>query len=283
MIPTTCFFARGSPQHRYRIHGFAGTAHILDVQAMDGHFRAGPNHKSLGTLTDLRGDASGHIEVLLSADPQPGHWLQLPPTAAWIYVRQYFYDWDAERPADLLIQRIGATYPPPRIAAGELRACADRIIGWIPTWYRHRQGRAIGYDDSPLDALAFFQSSAGMDDRHHGRGKFDLAPDDAQILEFRSPQCRCWGFQPTNDSWETLPFDMHLSSLNGHRALRDADGVCRAVIALRDPAPPRVAMRKVKLQELRRHLPPTTPTISAAERGEQLLQRMRASARRPSR
>jgi hypothetical protein len=232
------FFSRLSPQHTYRIHGSAGSARILEVQVMDGHFPAGPNHKSLGTLSDLHGDASGHIEIVLGATPQKGNWVRLAPTAAWIYVRQYYYDWETEVPADLVIERVDATYPPEPISAEELRARVDRIIGWIPTWYRHLASRVAGYYDSPRDSLAFFMSSAGMDELHYGKGSFDLAAEEALIMEFRPPECRYWGFQLMNDFWETLPFDLHMSSLNGHQGRLDPDGVFRAVISLKDPGVP---------------------------------------------
>lgn len=298
------FYARLSPRHNYRIHGFAGTARILDVQVMDGHFPAGPNHKSIRTLTDLQGDAQGRIEVLLSAHPQPGNWVPLDPTAAWIYVRQYYYDWETELPADLVVERIGASYPPPPISVEELRARVDRIIGWVPTWYRHFASRVNGYYDSPRDALAFFMSTAGMDELHYGKGCFDLAAGEAMILEFAPPDCRYWGFQLMNDFWETLPFDMHQSSLNGHQARLDPDGVFRAVIAAADPgvpnwldpvgnskglicarilrprSPPKVSLKKVPLGELRRHLHAGTPAVTAAERSASLHARMLATARR---
>jgi hypothetical protein len=298
------FFSRLSPEHTYRIHGFAGSARILDVQVMEGHFPAGPNHRSLATLTDLTGDADGNIEIVLSASPQSGNWVKLDPTAAWIYVRQYYYDWQTELPADLVIERVGASYPPEPISAAELRGRVDRIIGWIPTWYRHLASRVASYYDSPKDAMAFFSSTAGMDELHYGKGSFELAADEAVVLEFDPPQCRYWGFQLMNDFWETLVFDVHQCSLNGHQGRLDPDGVFRAVISVSDPcvpnwldpvgnqkglicarvlrpkSPPKVTLKKVKLAELSRHVHPTTQVMTSAQRSESLRARMLATARR---
>jgi len=298
------FYARIDPEHTYRIHGRAGSARILEVQVMDGHFPAGPNHRSLGTLSSLRGDDRGAIEITLSADRQSGNWVRLEHGAAWIYVRQYYYDWEKEEPADLVIERVGASYPPPPISADELRARVDRIIGWVPTWYQHLASRATGYYDGPKDALAFFKSTAGMDELHYGKGSFDLAADDVMLLEFQPPECSYWGIQLMNDLWETLPFEAHQSSINGHQASIDSDGVFRAAIALKDPgvpnwldpvgnakglicarvlrprSPPKVSLRKVKLDALRQHVHPDTPLISPARRSELLRARMLAASRR---
>jgi hypothetical protein len=271
---------------------------------MDGHFPAGPNHKSLFTLTDLKGDANGDIEIVLSASPRPGNWVRLDPAATWMYMRQYYYDWETEKPADLVIERVGATYPPEPISVEELLARVDRIVGWIPTWYRHLVKRAVGFYDSPKDSLAFFKSPSGMDDLHYGKGSFDLAPDEAMIMEFDPPRCPYWGFQLMNDFWETLAFDVHMSSLNGHQGHLDPDGVFRAVISVTDPgvpnwldpvgnskgliclrvlrpdSPPEVSCRKVKLAEIREHLHPETPVVTRMERSEALHRRMLATARR---
>jgi hypothetical protein len=298
------FFSRLSPQHTYRLHGFAGSARILEVQVMDGHFPAGPNHRSLRTLSDLTGNTDGSIEIVLSATEKPGNWVKLDPTAAWIYVRQYYYDWEKELPADLVIERVGAKYPPPPISAEELRARVDRIIGWIPTWYRHLASRAVGYYDGPKDALAFFTSPAGMDDLHYGKGSFELQPDEAMVMSFVAPPCRYWGFQLMNDFWETLAFDTHQSSLNAQQAKPDPDGVTRMVISVADPGvpnwldpvgnpkglicarilrpqvPPQVALQKVKLAELRQHLHAGTSSMSPEQRSDSLYARMLATARR---
>jgi hypothetical protein len=38
-------------------------------------------------------------------------------------------------------------------------AAVERIIGWIPSWYRHLARRVVGYYDSPKDSLVTRPSS----------------------------------------------------------------------------------------------------------------------------
>ncbi len=71
------FHATISPRHTYRISGQRGAARIVEIQIMDGHFVAGPNHKSLGTLADLKPDSNGNLEITLSAAPHAGNWMRL--------------------------------------------------------------------------------------------------------------------------------------------------------------------------------------------------------------
>jgi hypothetical protein len=289
-----------SPRHTYRISGKRGTARVVEVQVMDGHFVAGPNHKSLVTLPDLQPDENGHLEITLSATPHPGNWVRLDPGASWLYLRQYFYDWENEHPADLVIERIGASYPPPHPSSVELARRFDRLIGWIPTWYRHLERRIEGYYDSPSDRCTFNLSTAGMDGLLYGKGHFTLADDQAAILEFRPPECRYWSFQIMNDFWESQEFDLRQTSLNGHQARLDPDGVFRGVISVSDPgvpnwldpvghrnglicarvlypsATPEVTIRTVPLARLRQALHPGTPEVDGATRSESLRRRMLA-------
>lgn len=300
----TYFHATLSPHHTYRIHGRRGTSRIVEVQVMDGHFVAGPAHRSLGTLPDLQADADGRLEIVLSATSQPGNWVRLDPDARWMYLRQYFYDWETEQPADLVIERVGATYPPPPPSAEELAQRVDRLIAWVPTWYRHLERRVETYFDAPSDRCAFVLSSAGMDGLHYGKGHFELGEREAVILEFRPPECRYWSFQVMNCFWESQEFDVRQTSLNGHQGRLDPDGVFRAVISVDDPGvwnwldpvghrnglvcarvlypatPPEVLLRVVPFDEVRRQLPASTRTVAAAERSAALHRRMLGARRR---
>ena len=179
------------------------------------------------TLPDVQADAAGNLEIVLSATPQPGNWVRLDPDARWLYVRQYFYDWANEVPADLVIERVGADYPPPLPSPEDIARKVDRLIDWIPTWYRHLERRIETYFDAPDDRCLFTLSSAGMDGLHYGKGHFSIEPGQAVILEFRPPDCRYWSIQVMNNFWESQEFDVRQTSLNAHQAQLDPDGVFR--------------------------------------------------------
>jgi hypothetical protein len=287
-----------SPQHTYRISGIRGTARVVEVQVMDGHFVAGPKHKGLITLPDLTADSHGSLEIVLSATPQPGNWVRLDPEARWLYLRQYFYDWQTEQPAQLTIERLGAHYPPPLTSGADIACRIERLIGWIPSWFRHLERRVEGYYDSPPDRLQFTASAAGMDGLLYGKGHVSITASQAAILEFRPPECRYWSIQVMNDFWESQEFDVRQTSLNGHQAHLDPDGIFRGVITVTDPgvpnwldpvghtnslicarvlyarSSPETRLRIVPLERLRDELHPDTPTITTAERSESLHRRM---------
>ncbi len=66
-------------------------------------------------------------------------------------------------------------------------------------------------------------------------GSWELAPDEALVIEVSPPEGLYWSYSLGNPWWETIDYGSHQSSLNGHQALPDEDGVLRTVIAHEDP------------------------------------------------
>ena len=66
-------------------------------------------------------------------------------------------------------------------------------------------------------------------------GRFELEPDEALILEVEPPKGVYWSYSLGNQWWETIHYGRHQSSLNGHQASIDSDGMLRVVICSQDP------------------------------------------------
>ena len=113
-----------------------------------------------------------------------------------------------------------------------------------------------------------------------------------------------WSLHLCNFWLESLDYANHQSSLNGHQAVLDGDGVFRAVVAHRDPgvpnwldtaghcegtmiyrwnladAAPVPATRVVRLADLRDHLPAGTARVSREERARTIEMRRQHVRRR---
>jgi Protein of unknown function (DUF1214) len=296
-------YAELSPEYTYRIHGRRGTAPLFEVQIMDEHMLAHPHHKSLHSATELEADADGTIEVTLSATPQPRNWVPLAPQARWMYFRQYFQDWDNEIPADVVIERSGATYPPPPVSPEWLDQRIALMTRLFQSYCQSAMNFVGTYYAAPPGGFDFVLSKSGLTGLFYGKGHFECPPGHAVILEFEPPPCPYWSFQVMNHFWESLDWDMRQTSLNCHQAVMDPDGVFRAVICTDDPgvpnwldpaghanglicarvlrpgSEPAATMRVAAIADIRRHLHPATGTLSPAERSELLRRRMHATAR----
>jgi hypothetical protein len=66
-------------------------------------------------------------------------------------------------------------------------------------------------------------------------GSFRLDPDEALVVEVTPPEGLYWSYSLGNPWWETIDYARRQSSLNGHQAVVDEDGLVRVVIAHEDP------------------------------------------------
>jgi hypothetical protein len=251
----------------------------------------------------------GEFELWLGGEERPGNWLPLAPRAEFVLVRQYFGDWERERPADLLIERIGAEYPIPPPSSDRVAARLDRLATWLDKGAALWDGMSRGLLGMPPNSLVVHRADAageraGMRGQAYGMGNFRCGPDEAVILEFAPPRCHHWSASLANRWWECIEFATRQSSLNGHQARLDSDGVFRAVIAHADPgvpnwldtagheagtlavrflraeSAPQPRLRAVPRHAVRDALPADTPRVSPAERAERLERRRRAVWRR---
>ncbi len=217
----------------YRLFGNRGTARYVGLQTMDG-IASTANE----LVDELDVDADGNFEVVLSADPHTGNWMRIDGENPTLTVRHFFYDWDAEVPSSLRIERLGD-----RVQSSGHRVDRQAAVS--------RQLVALG--DFVHDNLAFFlQFGAApptngflpaIDRSDMGAaaenrpviGRWELGPDEALIVEVEPPEGIYWSFSIGNPWWETIHYGRHQSSLNAHQAVVDSDGLVRVVLCARDP------------------------------------------------
>ena len=217
----------------YRLFGNRGTARYVGLQTMDG-IAATTNY----LVDDLEVGADGNFEAILSADEHDGNWLRLAGDHPTLTVRNFFYDWDTEVPASLQIERVGD-----KVESQHRSVDLDVSVS--------RQFYALG--EFVYDNLKFFLDFGAMppangfvppmDMTEMGAaaenrpviGRFELKPDEALILELEPPKGVYWSISLGNPWLETIHYGRHQSSLNGHQAVIDSDGILRVVISSRDP------------------------------------------------
>ena len=73
---------------------------------------------------------------------------------------------------------------------------------------------------------------------------FELAPDEALVVEARPPACDYWMFVLSNHWLETLDYTRHRITLNNHSAVLEPDGAVKIIVAARDPGHPELARHR---------------------------------------
>jgi hypothetical protein len=297
----------------YRIHGSRGSANHFDVQVNAGHFASG-DIASWSTLASAQGDAlaagrDGAFELRLGGERRAGNWLPVGPGAEFVLIRQYFADWERERPAELAIEREGGGPPAPAPTGAQMEARLARLAEWLTRGGALWDRMARGLLALPPNTLAFHDpgaagARAGLAGQAYGMGHFACRPGEAVLLEFPVPRCRHWSVSLADRCFASLDYATRQSSLNGHQAAVDDDGVFRAVIARDDPGvanwldpagyedgilavrfllaerAPTPTLSALPLAELGARLPAKTRRVTPAERLDALLARQRAVWRR---
>jgi hypothetical protein len=298
----------------YRVSGSRGTCRILsfttqrfmsgmvdDISQIGGHNEIDDS--------DLHVDAEGQFEVIFSAERPEGHsgdWAPINPEATGMMVRFRSYDWANEIDPVISIECLNPVGPKPRLAPDEIHA---RIVAMAKfparktrSYYRMQNAvkESVGFN-----VFQPVRMKGALAKQVYWPAVFQLAEDEALIIETELPEHRpYWNIQLNDPLFSALEYVYRLSSLNGHSAQVSSDGRFRAVIALSDPGVPNwldpagyseggiygrwfdcdsapvPEIKRVKLVELRDHLPADTPVVTPEARADELRQRVRACQRR---
>jgi hypothetical protein len=311
-------YTRVDPAGTYLLSGTAGTSRHLELQVNTGHQGDGnaAGWRAVSTLTrdQLAIGPRGDLGVVLSATVPPDgvDWLNLTPDASFLLVREYSSDWQRERPAELVIERVDTPLPPAPLTAPDLDARVALLVQWLDVGARcwDATSRAI-LEGGMADIQPFLPppAAAGQKGQAYGMGAWRCEPDEALVVRLQPPRCRYWSVSLCDEWWQSIDAAERQSSLNDVQAAAGPDGSVTMVVAHEDPgvqnwldpggrrcgtiavryllpddpaAPlPGVRIRRARLERSSTPLPPSAgPLLSPAARADALRDRHRAYLRR---
>ncbi len=238
----------------YVITGQRGSVHILDFSTGDGRFLAEGDVSGVGAAgavfdadDALTLGADGSFEVRLGpARPADytGDWWEIGPGSCYLMIRQTYYDWVNEMSPRLAIDRLDKPASRARRTMAELQHDLDKVA----TIARSHtlvslQNRAMVSGDGRVNrvenvSLADF-GYFGHLSQHYTHGEFHLTPSEALVIEARVPaDARYWSAHLGDANCFTLDWMNRHTSVNGHTAEVDSDGIARIVISTEDPRSP---------------------------------------------
>jgi hypothetical protein len=234
--------ARIDGRSAYRVHGKLGTARWMSFNVHAGAFGSGG--RGTAEALDARSLEVGpdrSFELFLGGERRGANWLPLPTDAGSLIVRQTFADRTSERPAELAIERLGAAGPPEPLAPEQVGfalsatpAMMRALVGMALSWSGDLAQAKNRFAEVMPAAAAIFRDP----DIHFHVAYFELAPDEALVVEVRPPRCDYWMFVLSNHWLETLDYTRHRVTLNHHSAVLEPDGSLRVIAAARDPGHP---------------------------------------------
>lgn len=298
----------------YRVSGNRGTCKILSFTtqaALSGTVDEMPRpggHNELDT-NDLGIPLGEDFSIIFSAERPTGydgHWAPIDLAARGMYLRYRMYDWENEVDPVLSIECLGPVGPKPRLTPEEIlhriREMAKFPARKTRLYYQMQNGVKERVGFNVFEPVRY---PGALVKQTYWPACFQLADDEALIIETEIPgRAPYWNVQLNDPYFNALEYVYRLSSTNGAMARLSSDGKYRGVIALTDPGVPNwldpagyneggiygrwydcdsepvPTIRRVKLAELRDHLPEDTPVVTPEQRAEEIRRRVVACQRR---
>lgn len=227
--------------YRYRITGRRGTVHYLGFGTQAGGYGKTGTLETTGYLeaADIDMDPEGNFEIILSSEEQPGNWLPMSTETRLVQVRQTRLDHANEVLAEVRIERIdGPNKPrhldPARIDQG-LQGAGFFVHGTAELFRQWAEGFKQHVNELPRFDPEVALRAGGDPNIAYYHSYFDIADDEALVVELHPPKCDYWNFQLANYWLESLDYRYFPVHLNRHTASYRDDGSVRIVIAKQDP------------------------------------------------
>jgi len=242
-----------SADHGYRITGNTDgatyTSFSVELSKKPGN-RIG---KVGATLNDTQFEIAddGSYEIIASATPREGNWLQLAPDAASITTRHYFelensVALDPLRHVPLAIGPLEPPAAPPPPTDASVAASIRRATQWLD-----RSVNPLGQDMSfswvskipnqlPAPSLDTGNEDIGYAalDNVYSMAPFVLKPHQALVVRGRWPKCRFANIVLWNRFLQTLDYRYRTVSLNRRQTTLEKDGSFKMILAHEDPGLP---------------------------------------------
>jgi hypothetical protein len=165
----------------------------------------------------------------------------MAPETDNLLVRQTFHDRRREVPAELTIECLNADgdniLDPERFAEQLatvprfVEGTAELFINWMAMFREH-------VNELPPNDQKMCLQAGGDPSIHYHNSAWQLAPEEALVIELTPPECRTWNFQLSNAWMESLDYRHHRIHTNKQLAHYNADGSVRIVVAHADPGQP---------------------------------------------
>ena len=241
-----------SGAHEYRIRGKRNTVHYLGMGTYVGNYGSGGRMGQSGYIegvdldidndqdNDQNNDQDGNFEIILSCKEQPGkNWLPMEPDTSSLIVRQTFQDRKTEVIADITIERIGSDLHPEPITASKvdagLAAASQYVLGTASLFADWTENFARHPNELRLLDPEIARAAHGDPNICYYHGYWEVAEDEALVIETTPPTCDYWNFQLNNYWMESLDYRYHEIDVNHHGAKVEDDG--RVVIVISKDKP----------------------------------------------
>ncbi|MCP5319314.1 MAG: DUF1214 domain-containing protein [Pseudomonadales bacterium] len=303
------FYSGFAVDHRntYRLSGKIGSAAYVSITTVErddstpwgGRMGAGLYGHQMHV------NPNGTFEVLISSTEQKGNWLKISEKDFRVTIRQFFSDWESEKPMEAIVEVVnGSRVTPIPYTAERVMTSMEATAQWLNTTIRYWQDVMDMFRKTPNQFQGWRELTGDKVNATPGGAVencyWNIPDGKALVMRVRPPQCRFWNVEFNNPWWETMDYRFRLSGTNNHYAVLEDDGELILVAAHEDPGVPnwldtcghlegmmgrrwmfadenpKFEMQLVDHKDLFAALPPTVKRISADTRQNQIAAKQRA-------
>jgi hypothetical protein len=291
--------ARVHPSHTYRIVGRMHSCEdfILAIRRNFMHMEIN------GTIAELSAHELGlqpgdDFEILLGGEGVESNRVPLPDGALSVSIREYYFDWQPREPATFTIECLDADGPADAFTSKNLafglEEAATHLHRSLTYWNQYMLDARAQQTDNVFGGD--YDVKRGLAAAKYAFCFFDLAHDEALVVESDIPQSRYWSFHLYSLAWwEALEFATRVTTRNHTQTRISDDGRVRIVVAHEDPGvanwldtegrrealltlrwfwplgdPPSPDARVVKRADVRAALPDDEPVVTSEQRRAEL-------------
>ena len=233
------YFTQTRGDQQYRIWGNRGDACFLSFCFYGGDpdgswsdsIALNVNH------TQIAFDEDGSFELFVGPDgPNTPNHFSVGPRSVCLITREYYFDRNSDRIAELRIENTADVPPPTPISdqelADKIRAATNfvnqtcAIVPLAKSEEPNVMGEPFTFEP---DGMGW-----GTPDNIYAVAQYDLADDDVLVIRGRSPKCCYWGVQTWNPYMQSDDYRFHKVSLNSSQTELNEDGSWTVYLSKQD-------------------------------------------------
>jgi hypothetical protein len=291
----------------YRVSGTLGTETIAQLMFRKDGANTGQVHGATLSEIDVQAIQTGpdrRFSLLLSAErplAYQGLWFPIPSQSTGLIAR-HVTELPEQTDGVWALERLDRT---PSSTAGSAAEINERVAT-MTSFAANMNAMLLRLvkkmqDTGNVNKLVGdkFQGNGGIADQMYFQGLFEFDVDEVIVVESELPHAvNYWSVQLLDPFYSAIDFIFHSAAYNGRQAQLDADGKARFVIAREDPGVanwldpagwqrggffwrwhrassyPEPSLTRLKLRDLRKFLPGTTPVCSREQRAVTRAQRI---------
>ncbi|BBN49326.1 MULTISPECIES: DUF1214 domain-containing protein [Mycobacterium avium complex (MAC)] len=224
-----------SGEERYEIHGRVG-----EHRMTENYFTLWDAR--MGTIDVLNGrtmrvEPDGSFTITVDAQPangRPNH-VRTSAAAHEFYIRDVLLDWDRDDPNYFEVQRLGGPPATPPRTLDEQAEATAAMMAYFADFTGKLSHGVYKMPANRFDLAWSAEKAGAMRNQVYVMGRFDLAPDEAFVVEVNDGGAEYFTVPLSNIWGTTLDIVDRTGSLNKAQSVANEDGSYTYVIAPTDP------------------------------------------------